>query len=170
MLFWSECEIFNLKPLISQSSDDSNQKSYPLNSLHLHELELCKLFYSQFLKPNFIPLGDTRNQDATVILCNFLFSLLEWSTCIHVHVWQLVSHWTESCLFLGKILNDDQPLTEYNIEEKGFVVVMVTKVKNPFSFKLVQQNCAWGWVATVTVHSWSYMFVSKPGQTMLLET
>ncbi len=32
-------------------------------------------------------------------------------------------------LFLGKILNDDQPLTEYKIDEKGFVVVMVTKVK-----------------------------------------
>ena len=35
---------------------------------------------------------------------------------------------TKSCLFLGKILNDDQPLSEYKIDEKGFVVVMVTKV------------------------------------------
>ena len=35
---------------------------------------------------------------------------------------------------LGKILNDDQPLSEYKIDEKGFVVVMVTKVKNVFCY------------------------------------
>ena len=33
-------------------------------------------------------------------------------------------------IVLGKILNDDQPLSVYQIDEKGFVVVMVTKVKN----------------------------------------
>ena len=35
------------------------------------------------------------------------------------------------CLFLnvlGKILNDDTALKEYKIDEKNFVVVMVTKV------------------------------------------
>ena len=29
----------------------------------------------------------------------------------------------------GKILNDDVPLKEYKIDEKNFVVVMVTKVR-----------------------------------------
>lgn len=38
-------------------------------------------------------------------------------------------HWYYSNLLLGKILNDDQPLSTYKIDEKGFVVVMVTKVK-----------------------------------------
>lgn len=35
---------------------------------------------------------------------------------------------------LGKILNDDQPLSEYKIDEKGFVVVMVTKVKKFYCY------------------------------------
>lgn len=35
---------------------------------------------------------------------------------------------------LGKILNDDTALKEYKIDEKNFVVVMVTKVS--FSFVL----------------------------------
>lgn len=34
-----------------------------------------------------------------------------------------------SCFFPGKILNDDTALKEYNISEKNFVVVMVTKVR-----------------------------------------
>ena len=43
-------------------------------------------------------------------------------------------------LFLGKILNDDQPLSEYKIDEKGFVVVMVTKVKRFFNICLCNCN------------------------------
>lgn len=35
----------------------------------------------------------------------------------------------------GKILNDDTALKEYKIDEKNFVVVMVTKVSNPYFWK-----------------------------------
>ncbi|KAK2555005.1 UV excision repair protein RAD23-like protein B [Acropora cervicornis] len=35
----------------------------------------------------------------------------------------------EESATVGKILNDDQPLSTYKIDEKGFVVVMVTKPK-----------------------------------------
>ena len=49
-------------------------------------------------------------------------------SCICTEIRQYQHFQTQSCLFLGKILNDDQPLSEYKIDEKGFVVVMVTKV------------------------------------------
>lgn len=35
----------------------------------------------------------------------------------------------------GKILNDDTALKEYKIDEKNFVVVMVTKVSSPYFLK-----------------------------------
>lgn len=50
--------------------------------------------------------------------------------CCYVGFYETLSWLCYSVL--GKILNDDQPLSEYKIDEKGFVVVMVTKVKNFF--------------------------------------
>lgn len=35
-------------------------------------------------------------------------------------------------VYTGKILNDDTPLKEYKIDEKNFVVVMITKVNVSF--------------------------------------
>jgi len=35
-------------------------------------------------------------------------------------------------LLSGKILEDDRPLSEYRIEEKNFVVIMIAKVTNTY--------------------------------------
>lgn len=41
----------------------------------------------------------------------------------------LCSKERKKIFFSGKILTDEQPLTEYNIDEKKFIVVMVSKPK-----------------------------------------
>lgn len=42
-------------------------------------------------------------------------------------VWLIIA----SIFFTGKILTDETALSEYNIDEKKFIVVMVTKPKAP---------------------------------------
>lgn len=46
--------------------------------------------------------------------------------------------------FLGKILDDEKTISEYKIEEKNFIVVMVTKVSTYLYMKvlkLIQMSC-----------------------------
>ena len=58
-------------------------------------------------------------------------------------------HWYYSNLLLGKILNDDQPLSTYKIDEKGFVVVMVTKVKEVYPLHQILTNQEEWWMFVI---------------------
>lgn len=60
------------------------------------------------------------------------FTSLLWTHTVWNH-WvgdkQCLLLWLIFLFLTGKILSDDTPLKEYKIDEKNFVVVMVTKVR-----------------------------------------
>jgi hypothetical protein len=54
------------------------------------------------------------------------FTPVRPKSCLAILAWVLTS--------IGKILKDEETVGSYNIEEKGFVVCMVNKVRFPLAF------------------------------------
>lgn len=61
----------------------------------------------------------------------------------------------QKLIYAGKILQDDTPIKDYNIDEKNFVVVMVSKVSLPVSLSLASLDSVLNKNDVFIVQSWT---------------